>query len=127
MTSVPGSTEILATSAPGAAPQWAQYELDAYQCQQRIFDAGQVGISLVRGLGSGLPCSDDRTDRRRFRQAAIAPTRRTVVHAPEWTTPGIRGEFQQCESARSRVGRLAGVPELIANNGARATRTIQAI
>ena len=45
--------------------------------------AGQVGISLVRRLGSGLPLRGDGADRSRFREGSIDSLSARMVHAPE--------------------------------------------
>ena len=74
-------------------------------------DAGQVGISLVRRLGSGI--SHDRAvDRRhRFRQAAARPAARPGLPASDRSDPGLRVELQRRQSAGAGLGHDLSLPD----------------
>ena len=52
-------------------------------------DAGQVGIPLVRGMGSGLSLCRLRADRPGLRQGAARADDARVVHAPERSVAGL--------------------------------------
>jgi len=53
-------------------------------------DARQVGVSMVRRLGSGLPLRSFCTGRSGVCQRAIGADDARVVHAPQRTNPGLR-------------------------------------
>src|SRR5262245_15602152 len=67
--------------------------------------AGQVGVSLVRGLGPGLPLCPARPDRSRVRQGPARAVPARVVHAPQRSDPRLRVGARRRQSARARVGR----------------------
>ncbi len=73
--------------------------------------AGQVGVSLVRGLGSGLSHDPRRPHRSGMGQAPIAPGSARMVHAPQRPDSCLRVELQRRQSARPRLGRLAGLQD----------------
>jgi hypothetical protein len=51
--------------------------------RRRAVDARQVGVPVVRLLGSGLPLRRARAGRRAVREAAARAVATRVVHAPE--------------------------------------------
>ena len=57
-------------------------------------DAGQVGVSVVRGVGSGVSLCAAVAGRRRLRQGAGRAVARHPVSAPERPGPGVRVELQ---------------------------------
>ena len=57
---------------------------------RRHLDARQVGVPLVRRLGSGVPHDPLRAHRSELRQGAAHPADARVVHAPERAAPGLR-------------------------------------
>src|SRR5947199_5238369 len=73
----------------------------------RAVAARQVGVPVVRGVGSGVPHHPARPRRSRLRQgpAPAAPAR--VVHASERPDPRLRVGLRRREPARPRVGRVA--------------------
>ena len=85
-----------------------QQRLAAPLQPRRAVDARQVGVSLVRGLGSGVPHGAVRAHRpgsSRKEPAAAVPAR--VVHAPQRPAARLRMGVRRRESARARLGRLA--------------------
>ena len=80
----------------GGAPQ---RPLAPHVQRRRDLDAGQVGVSLVRGLGPRLPRA--RADARRpgVRQAAASADAARAVHAPQRPDPGLRVELRRCQPA----------------------------
>ena len=98
-------------AAARSAPPRPQQRVAAPQQLRRHLDAGQMGVSLVRRLGSRLPLHPARADRRRVRQAAARDADARVVHAPERPAAGVRVGVLRRQSAGARLGRLAGVPD----------------
>ncbi len=74
---------------------------------RRHLDARQVGVPLVRRLGSGVPDDPLRAHRSELRQGAAHPADARVVHAPERAAPGLRVRLRRREPAGARLGRLA--------------------
>ncbi len=69
--------------------------------------AGQMGISLVRRMGLGLPPGDDGVDRSPLRQGPAHFAVPGLVHAPERAVAGVRVEFQRRQPAGACLGGLA--------------------
>ena len=74
---------------------------------RRHLDARQVGVPLVRRLGSGVPHDPLRAHRSELRQGAAHLADARVVHAPERAAPGVRVRLRRREPAGARLGRLA--------------------
>ena len=98
-------------AAAGIAPARPQQRMAAPQQLRHHLDAGQMGVSLVRGLGSGVPLHPARADRSRVRQAAARAADARVVHAPERPAAGLRVGVRRRQPAGARLGRLAGLPD----------------
>ena len=84
-----------------------QPRLDAPLQRRRHLDAGQVGVSLVRRLGPGLPLHPARAGRPGLRQGAAHAAAARVVHAPERPAPGLRVGLRRRQPAGPRLGRVA--------------------
>ena len=67
-------------------------------------DARQMGVSLVRFLGSGFPLRRPCPRRSGIRQGADHLDAARVVHAPERADPGLRVGFRRRESAGAVAG-----------------------
>ncbi len=102
-------------SHPAAAARRAQARpqqgLDAPRRPRRDLDAGQVGVSVVRGVGSGVPLHRVRRHRSRVREGAARAPHARVVHAPQRPAPRVRVGLRRRESAGARVGGVARVPD----------------
>jgi hypothetical protein len=74
---------------------------------RRDLDARQVGVSVVRRVGPGVPHDPVRADRSPSspRSSWSVPAR--VVHAPERADPGLRVRVRRRESAGPCLGLLA--------------------
>ena len=100
-------------SRPAAAAARAQERpqpcLAAPQQRRHHLDAGQVGVPLVRGLGSRLPLRRAGGDRRRVRQAAARPARPRVVPAPQRPDSRLRVGLRRRQPAGVRLGGVARV------------------
>src|SRR5216117_3667632 len=66
------------------------------QCPHPV-DARQVGVSLVRGLGPGLPRPCPESGRRELRQAAARPHAPRELPAPQRPAPRLRVELRRRE------------------------------
>ena len=75
----------------------------------RHFHAGQVGVSVVRRVGSRVSLRGDGARRSGFRQGTARPLPARMVHASQRTIARVRMEFFRRESARARLGRMARV------------------
>ena len=73
-------------------------------------DARQMGISLVRFVGSRLSQRGARPHRPGDGEESTAAAGARMVHASERPVAGLRMEFRRCESAGSGMGRAGGVP-----------------
>ena len=101
-----------AQPAPPARPRRGPQRRVAARLQPRHhLDAGQVGVSLVRGLGPGLPHDPVRQGRSPLRQGAAPAPAARVVHAPERPDPGLRVRLRRREPAGARLGLLAGLQD----------------
>ena len=91
---------------PPADPQARpQSRLAAPVQPRRDLDARQVGVSVVRGVGSGVPHDPVRQVDPRVRQGAARAVPARVVHAPQRPDAGVRVRVLRRESAGARVGR----------------------
>ncbi len=99
---------------PGRHPQRG---MDAPQQPGRDLDAGPLGVSLVRGLGSGLPLRRPRPPRRRVRQGAAAAALPRVVHAPQRAAPRLRVELQRRQPPGPRLGGAARLRDRLEGEG----------
>ena len=70
-----------ATQARRRPPQGTQQRVGPCHHGRRRLDAGQMGVSLVRGLGLGLSSGHARLSRSGGRQASADPARPVLVHA----------------------------------------------
>ena len=77
----------------------AQRPLAPHVQRRHHLHAGQVGVSLVRGLGPGLPRARPDARGRRFRQAATAIDAPRALHAPQRPDAGLRVELRRRQSA----------------------------
>ena len=84
-----------------------QLRLVAHGERRGHFDARQVGVSLVRGLGSGLSRGAAHARRSRLRQEAAPVASARALHAPERAGSGLRVELRRREPTGSRLGRLS--------------------
>ena len=75
--------------------------------RRRHLDAGQVGVSVVRGLGPGVPLRPARAGRPRLRQGAARAAAARMVHAPERAAAGLRVGVRRRQSAGARLGGVA--------------------
>src|SRR5438094_495848 len=108
----PGTT----SAAPGA-PERAQRPVDAPLQRRHRLHAGQVGVSVVRGVGPRVPHDRAGTDRSRLREVAAHPLPARVVHAPQRPDPRLRVGIRRRQSAGARVGRVARVQDRPARDG----------
>ena len=72
---------------------------------------GQVGVPVVRGLGSRLPRDSAVARRSRLRQEAAPAAAAGALPAPERAGAGLRVELRRRQPAGSRVGRLLPLPD----------------
>ena len=101
-----GSDPFKATRKAGAA----QRPLAPHVQRRRHLDAGQVGVSLVRGLGPRLPRPRPDARRSGLRQAAAQADAARAVHAPQWPDPGLRVELRRRQPAGPRLGHHLHLP-----------------
>src|SRR5512132_4300174 len=73
-----------------AAPRRTKSRMDACLYTRRDLDARQVGVPLVRFLGSPFPLHLPCPRRSATRQAADKLDAARVVHAPQRTDPRLR-------------------------------------
>ena len=77
----------------------AQRQLAPHVQRRRDLHAGQVGISLVRGVGPRLPRHGADARRSGFRQAAAQADAPRTLHASQRTDSGLRMELRRRQSA----------------------------
>ena len=87
------------------ATQRPQQRLDASLQPRRDLDAGQVGVSLVRGVGPRVSHDPVRAHRSGLRQGAARAVPARVVHAPQRAAARVRVGVLRRESAGPRLGR----------------------
>ena len=95
-----------APAAPGAGRR-PQCGLAPPVQPRRHLDARQVGVSVVRRLGPGVPHDPVRGDRPRLRQATARALPARMVHAPQRADARLRVQLRRREPARARLGLLA--------------------
>ena len=95
------------TAAAAGAQARPQPQLGAPQQRRHHLDAGQVGVPVVRGLGSRLPLRRARGHRRRVRQGATRAARPRVVPASERPDSRLRVGLRRRQPARLRLGGVA--------------------
>ena len=109
-----------AAAAAGARKHGRNQRLDAPLQRRRHLDAGQVGVSVVRGLGPRVPLRPARAGRPRVRQGAARAAAARMVHASRTAssrptngrsatstrrcTPGRRGASTRSSKKRRGVG-----------------------
>ena len=89
---------------PGSRHKGTQPRVGSCHHGRRRLDAGQMGVSLVRGLGLGLSSGHAGLSRSGGRQASTDPARPILVHAPQRAAAGLRMELQRRQSARAGLG-----------------------
>ena len=82
----------------------AQRALASHVQRRRHLHAGQVGVSLVRGVGSRLPRAAADAGGSGFRQAATGVDAARELPAPERADARLRVELRRRQPAGSRVG-----------------------
>ena len=82
----------------------AQRAVASHVQRRRHLDAGQVGVSLVRGVGPRLPRLAADAGGPRFRQAAAGADAARALHASERPDSGLRVELRRRQSAGARLG-----------------------
>ena len=92
---------------PGAAAAGGprgppQRELAPHVAARRDLDAGQVGISVVRGVGPRLPPRPDGAHRPGLRQVPTPPDVERALPPSERRAPRLRVELRRREPARPR-------------------------
>ena len=106
-----------ATQARQRPPQRTQQRVGPCHHGRRRLHAGQMGVSLVRGLGLGLSSGHARLSRSGGRQASADPARPILVHAPQRPAARLRMELQRRQSARAGLGRAAPLRDGAAAQG----------
>ena len=95
---------------PERAQVGPQLRLAASLLSRRALDARQVGISLVRGLGPGVPHGPLGAARSGVRPGPVEPLSPRVVHASQRAVAGLRVRPGRRQSAGSRLGLLGSLP-----------------
>ena len=72
--------------------------------RRRDLHAGQVGVSLVCGLGPGVSHDCAVAGGFRFRQGPAPADAAQSLCPPQWADSRLRVELQRCESAGARLG-----------------------
>src|SRR3974390_1413704 len=85
-------------------PLDAEQRLVSHGQSKRDLDAGQVGVSLVRRLGSGVPYYGALSGRYGFRQRTARPDAADILPAPHGSDSGLRVEFQRRQSTSACLG-----------------------
>ena len=78
--------------------------------RRRHLDAGQVGVPLVRRLGSGVSRDVAGVRRSRVRRRSAGAHAARPVPAPERPAPGLRVELRRRQPARARLGGALQLP-----------------
>ena len=99
------------TSAAGVAQADAQHSLAPPELDAHSFHAGQVGVSLVCGLGPGISVHHAGAGRSRVRQGKSVGAAVRTVPASQRPDSGVRMGVFRSESARARLGLLARLPD----------------
>ncbi len=103
----------------------AQRGLAPHVQRRRDLDAGQMGVSLVRRLGLGLPCRAAVVGRHGLRQTAAEADAARTLHAPQWSDSSLRMEFWRRQSSRARLGHHFCLPHGTDSRGKRRYRVAQ--
>ncbi len=105
-------------AAAARAQARAQRRLAPSEQRRHHLDAGQVGVSLVRGLGHRVPLHPARPDRRRVRQAPAHPVDACLVPAPERPDSRPTNGRSATSTRRSTPGRRIACFRSIASSAA---------
>ena len=98
-----------------------QSRVDAPLQRRRDLDAGQVGVPVVRGVGSRVPLRPARARRSGVRQGAARAAAARVVHASERAAARVRVGVRRREPAGARLGRAGASTRSRRSAAARAT------
>ncbi len=98
-------------AAARGAEERAQRRLAPPEQPRPPRDARQVGVPLVRRMGSRVPLRGPRAHRSGGGEAPAPAHGPRVVHASERAAPGLRVELRRRESARRGVGGARRVPD----------------
>ena len=88
----------------GAASRRAEHRVVPHAQRRHHLDAGQVGIPVVRRVGSGVPHDVAGAGRLRLREGAAAADAAQPLLPPERPDSGVRVELQRREPAGARLG-----------------------
>ena len=94
-------------AAAGVAQAHPQPALAAPELDAHPVDAGQVGVPVVRGVGSGVPLRRARARRSRLREGEPLGAALRAVPASQRADPGVRVGVLGPESAGACLGVLA--------------------
>ena len=95
------------SSPARGAPQGPQPRVDSPVQRGRHFHARQVGVSVVCGLGPGIPLHSAGAGRFRLRERTAHADAARVVHASQRTDSRLRVGVRRCESSGARLGGVA--------------------
>ena len=87
----------------------AEHGMVPHAQRRRDLDAGQVGVSVVCGLGPGLPHDLPVAGGFRFRQGAAAADAAQPLLPPQRADSRLRVELQRRESPGARLGHALAV------------------
>ena len=90
-------------------PRHAQHGMVPHAQRRRDLHAGQVGVSVVRGLGPGLSYDRPVAGGFRFRQGAAAADAAQSLFPSQRADSGLRVELQRRQSAGARLGHALAV------------------
>ena len=96
-----------APAAAASAQERPQSRVDAPLQRRRDLHAGQVGVSVVRRVGPGIPLRAARAGRFGVRQGATHADAARMVHASERAAAGLRVGVRRRQSAGACVGGVA--------------------
>ena len=82
----------------------AEHGMVSHAERRRDLHAGQVGVSLVRGVGPGLPHARPGAGGFRFRQGTAPADAAQSLRPPQRADSRLRVELQRRESAGARLG-----------------------
>ena len=93
------------SAARGAPARHAQQGMVSHAERRCDLHAGQVGVSVVRGLGSGVPHHRAVAGGFRVRQGAAPADAAEYICPPQRANARVRVELRRCESRRCTRGR----------------------